>query len=230
MNELALKYLVEEQLEAIYVTNRTHGKMVEMKAIYQEITPIQYEERYSILEKVDFVISATASPHTILQYEYMPKFMKHMDMIDIGMPRDIDERINRLPNVRVYYLDDLQDIAKENSAIREALGSKAEEEIDKALIKLYEWMNRLDVEPMIHDLDSYCSDIKSCTAKFLSKKVNEVMDYKTMEFVITETIKRCMRTPIANLLEIEDEAKREAYANMMGELFKVNKAKQTERN
>lgn len=230
MNEIALKYLLEEHLNTIYVTNRTHGKALEMKAIYECITPINYEERYKILEEVDFVISATASPHTILRYEAMPRLTKRIDIMDIGMPRDVDERINQLPNAYVYHMDDLQSIAKENHTIRGVLSSKAEEKVDETVIRLLDWMERLPVEEVIKEIDAYCTDVKNYTAKFLDKKISKEVSTKTLEFIVTETVKRCMRTPIASLLSIEDIAKREEYAKVMSELFKVNRVEQPERN
>ena len=223
MNELTIKYLLEEELDTIYVTNRTHGKTLKMKEAYEGITPVNYEDRYTILEKVDFVISATASPHTILCYEEMPKLSKRVDIMDIAMPRDVDERISDLPNAYVYHIDHLKRISEENSAIREELSNRAQEKIDIAIKELLKWLERLKVEDVIQGLDAYCEGIKAHTTKFLSRKISPDIDQETLELIMTETLKRCIRTPIVKLLSTEEEAKREDYAKALSELFEMNK-------
>lgn len=223
MSELTIKYLLEEALETIYVTNRTHGKTLEMKKAYEGITPVAYENRYEILKEVDFVISATASPHTILTYEEMPKLTKRVDIMDIAMPRDVDERISDLEHAYVYHIDHLKRISEENSAIREVLSAKAQDEIDEAVAKLLKWLDQLEVEEVVQGLNAYCEEIKANTTKFLRKKLESEIEHETLEMIMTETLKRCIRTPIAKLLSTEEEAKREGYAKAISELFEIDK-------
>ena len=223
MSELTIKYLLEEALETIYVTNRTHKKALEMKKAYEGITPVAYEKRYEILKEVDFVISTTASPHTILTYEEMPKLTKRVDIMDIAMPRDVDERISDLEHAYVYHVDHLKRISEENSAIREVLSAKAQDKIDEAVAKLLKWLDQLAVEEVVQGLNAYCEEIKANTAKFLRKKLESEIEHETLEMIMTETLKRCIRTPIAKLLSTEEEAKREDYAQAISELFEIDK-------
>lgn len=222
MNELTVKYLIEEELEGIYVTNRSHGKVITFSEIYPEIIPIDYEKRYEILSDMDFVISATASPHTILTYEEMPKLHKPLDIMDIAMPRDIDARIDELPMASVYHVDHLKKISEENSAMRVLLAEKAEGYIDEAMEKLMKWIDQLEVQEVVQGLDAYCGEIKEHTIRFLSKKLKTPIEEETLELILTETLKRCIRTPIAKLMSME-KGEREGYAKVLNELFDSSK-------
>ncbi|MCG4682661.1 glutamyl-tRNA reductase, partial [Faecalibacillus intestinalis] len=71
--KLAMKHLEEEQLNHIYVTNRSYEKLKSIQEEYKNLIPIKYEDRYEVMDKVDIVISATSSPHTVLKKAEMPK-------------------------------------------------------------------------------------------------------------------------------------------------------------
>lgn len=222
MSKLTLQYLLEERLDQIYVTNRSHNKALEMKRVLKGIEVIPYEQRYEILHEVDFVISATASPHTILTYEEMPLIEKRLDIMDIAMPRDIDENIDKLPYVAVYHIDHLKEISKANTVIRETLSIKAEERIEEKILDLMKWLEQLKIEEVVQGLDRYCQDIKAHTTKLLAKKIGRSIDEEVINEIMTETLKRCIRTPIVHLMKEEDTSKREAYAKVLSELFELD--------
>ena len=223
MNELTIKYLLEEQIDRIYVTNRTHTKAVALTELYEGLYPVAYEDRYEVLPKVDVVVSATASPHVILQADEMPKLSKRLDIMDIAMPRDIDPGIDGLEHAYVYDIDALKLISKANNERRLELVARAQKEIEKALQKLMKWLEALSVEEVVQGLDAYCESIKRHTTKLLSKKIlNEEIDEEAMSLIMAEALKRCMRTPIAKLMTTENQEQRMAYAKVLSELFELN--------
>lgn len=81
---------------------------------YKNLIPIKYEDRYEVMDKVDIVISATASPHTVLKKYEMPKTSNKLIMMDIALPRDIDKNLNEFENIEVYDIDDLKKISEAN--------------------------------------------------------------------------------------------------------------------
>ena len=221
MNKLTTQYLLEEKLEHIYITNHTHKRALEFKQTIKDVQVIDYKKRYEFLKEVDFVISATASPHTILTYEKMPQLKKPLDIMDIAMPRDIDENINKIQGVQVYHIDHLKQISKTNETIRRALSQKAEFAIEERIVKLLKWLGQLNVENVVKGLEDYCQTVKTHTAKFLSKKMKSDVDKEVLETIMTEALKRCIRRPIAELMKIEEADKRSHYAQVLSELFEL---------
>ncbi len=51
ISRLSLKYLLEEELDEIYHTNRTHGRVKEIFKEFSSLKPVEYKNRYEILKK-----------------------------------------------------------------------------------------------------------------------------------------------------------------------------------
>lgn len=223
MNELTIKYLLEEAVGPIYVTNRTRSKAVALTECYEGLISIPYEQRYEMLDKVDIVISATASPHIILQNERMPDLSHPLDIMDIAMPRDIDDAINERVGIRVFDIDDLKSISEANNIRRHEIAKMAEVRIERDIKKLVKWLEALNVADVVQGLEAYCNEIKLHTSKLLSKKdIGQEIDEASMNTIMAEALKRCMRTPIAKLMTTEDAAERAHYAKVLTELFELD--------
>lgn len=71
-------------------------------------TAVSYEERYAVMEQVDAVVSATASPHytvhagSVLLLNRFPSIF-----VDLAVPRDIDPLVSDIPGVKVWDIDQL---------------------------------------------------------------------------------------------------------------------------
>ena len=73
----------------------------------------------------DIIASSTSSPNFIVTREMVAAGIKRrparpLFLIDLALPRDVDPATAQLPNVFLYNLDDLAEIAEENLAQREA--------------------------------------------------------------------------------------------------------------
>jgi glutamyl-tRNA reductase len=77
---------------------------------------------------------------------------KPMFLIDIAVPRDIDPRINELPNVYLYDVDDLQGVVEANKKEREKEAQKAEAIVDQEVQSFLSWLKTLEVTPTIRAL------------------------------------------------------------------------------
>lgn len=78
-----------------------------------------------VLAASDVVASSTSSPHTVITREITAAAMKHragrpLFLIDLALPRDIEPDCATVPNVYLYNLDDLAQIAESNLAQRQA--------------------------------------------------------------------------------------------------------------
>lgn len=78
-----------------------------------------------ILAQSDVVASSTSSPHAVITRELAAQAMKRragrpLFLIDLALPRDIEPGCTEVPNVYLYNLDDLAQIAESNLAQRQA--------------------------------------------------------------------------------------------------------------
>ncbi len=222
MSKLTMTHLEEEKVNTIYVSNRSHGKIKEIQHEYKNIVPIEYDDRYKVLNDVDIVISATASPHIVVKYENMPKIENKVYMMDIALPRDIDPRINDLENVEVYDIDNLKEIHDKNDKKRKELANIGYKMIDSSIDEFMEWVDSTQIDPTIESLNDKCLEIREDTLDYIFRKLDlDNREKKIIDKMMTSALKRLIREPIINLKQTKDKGKREEYIKLVEELFEL---------
>ncbi|MEG2651915.1 MAG: glutamyl-tRNA reductase, partial [Eubacterium sp.] len=121
MGILALRYMAAEGFHSVYMTNRTYHPGDEYRGIYKGVNVLQYDDRYTAIEEMDVVISATASPHVVLKQELMTKRKKPLMIIDMALPRDVEPAISEMPDVDLITVDDFKHIIDEKMHYREQI-------------------------------------------------------------------------------------------------------------
>ncbi len=156
MCELAVTHLVENGVAQVQVTNRTFARARALAERFQG-RAVPFEAFPYHLQEVDIVISSTGAPHFILGVEDVRSAMKArkqkpMFLIDIAVPRDIDPRVNDLPNVYLYDVDDLQGVVEANKRERAREAEKAERIVAEEVEGFLAWVRTLEVTPTIRQL------------------------------------------------------------------------------
>ncbi len=115
---------------------------------------VPYERLTTELADADVVIASTASPKFLLTPELMKgvvRTRRHRPLfiIDIAVPRDVDPRVGNMDNVFVYDVDDLQQVAEENLAVRAREAGLAERIIEDEVESFLMWRRSLELAPTI---------------------------------------------------------------------------------
>lgn len=222
MNKLTVKYLQEENLDTIYISNRSHDKVVELENKFNNIVYITYEDRYKVMNDIDIVISATSSPHTIIKYDKISKIQKEIFMMDIALPRDIDPKIKKLDNIKLYDIDDLKYIHDKNTEKRKELAQVGYNMISKKVTEFIKWLDSSNIDPVIESLNDKYLEIRENTLSYIYKKTTlSNKDKKIIDKMLTSALKRLIREPIINLKKIKDKGKQEEYIKLIEELFEL---------
>ena len=165
MGRLVAKALAEKDLKAIFVANRTFYVAVELaRDLNGEAILFSDLEKY--LANADLVISATSAPHTLLTKERLLTInmdYSNLMIVDIANPRDVSEDVAEL-GVKLFNIDDLRDIADENTQLRINEFCEAEDIIEdefnllKGSFKIMEVEGtlanlRVSMEKIRHSLD-----------------------------------------------------------------------------
>jgi glutamyl-tRNA reductase len=135
--ELVARHLVEQGIKHIIVANRTLDRAQRLAGEFngEAILLADIPEQ---LHRADLVISSTASQLPLLgkgAVESALKKRKHkpMFMLDIAVPRDIEEQVGELDDVYLYTVDDLHAVIDENKKSRVAAADQAEEIISEGV-------------------------------------------------------------------------------------------------
>jgi len=146
MTEIAIQYLMQKELEDIYVTNRTIKKSLDFTVDYPSVKCIDFSDRYKEIENIDILISCTSAPHLVIQ---KGRFLEHykgrsLCILDLAVPRDIDPLIKNIPGVDFYEIDDLQKISTNNKKTRKKVMEKGYEIIEEGIYKYLKWLNKAE--------------------------------------------------------------------------------------
>ncbi len=153
--ELTARHLRDQQLARLIIANRTPENAHRL-ATHFDGYGIGLDEIHAHIAEADIIISATGSPHTILNKAMVKKALnsrKHRPvfMVDIAVPRDIDANVADLEDVYLYTVDDLQDVIKENLKSRQQAAQQAEEIIDVQVDRFMSWLRAQDAVSTIRN-------------------------------------------------------------------------------
>lgn len=134
MGKLSARLLHEAGCR-VMVTLRTyrHGETVVPSGC--EAQP--YDRRFELLDGVDILVSATASPHYTITVEQLESVAQLPQvMVDLAIPRDIEPQVGQLEGVKLFNVDDLMDTAPLHTVPPEVT-----EILDKHQRQFYRWLN-----------------------------------------------------------------------------------------
>jgi glutamyl-tRNA reductase len=151
--ELVARALVARGVHTVFVANRHYDRAIGLAQRF-EGTAVRFEALPEQLEDVDIVVSATNSPHHIVERDGIAQVMEAREgrpllAIDLAVPRDIEPGCREVAGVSVFDIDDVQKIVERNASGREAEAKRAERIIAAELDRFERWLASLAVMPTI---------------------------------------------------------------------------------
>ncbi|MFZ5995892.1 MAG: glutamyl-tRNA reductase [Nitrospirota bacterium] len=226
MAELAARHLVNNGVTDVMVVNRTYDRGCELANEFNG-RAVRFENFLDELVHTDIIICSTGAPTYVLQKEQMQRVMKERKhrpvfIIDISVPRNIDPEINKLENIFLYDVDNLQDVVDTNINERRKEADKAEMIIAEEVEKFIRWMSSLDSVPTIVALRQKAEEIKNEELEKFKTKFPD-MDEKKMkavEYLATSIMNKLIHPPTAALKE--DCEDRDELIAMIKKLYGIN--------
>lgn len=226
--ELAAIHLHDKGIGKISIANRTLEK-AELLAnkVHGEIIP--FTQLTDHLHNFDIIISATSSPDLILTYDDVKSMMKKRKgntcvIMDIAIPRDIDNKVSELPNVFYHDIDSLKIIVDQNMRKRKSEIPKVESIILEEMTNLFSWYNALDVVPTIRTVREFFEEIRNDELNKIKHKISKE-DYEKLEDMTRRMMGRILHNPTIKLRELAESGThtQEAviHALILKELFNL---------
>jgi glutamyl-tRNA reductase len=164
MIELCAAHFAAENPAQLTVANRTleRGQALAARFCGDAMRLDEIGER---LPHYDIVVACTASPLPIVglgMVERALKARRHrpMVMVDLALPRDIEEEVGRLDDIFLYTLDDLGGIVESGMESRQAAVVEAEAIIDSRVSNFLHWMEARDAVPTIRALRDHAERMR----------------------------------------------------------------------
>ncbi len=228
MAELAVEHLMQNRSKDILVANRTFERGVALAKRFNG-NAIRFEECVDYLKIADIIISSTDSPDFVISREQVKGIMRSrrnrpIFFIDIAVPRDIDPKINRLPNTYVYDIDDLKGVIDENIEDRQKEAVKGERIVDEAVIGFRQWHESLDVVPTIVALRQKMDEIFETEINKTLQSLNHLSDGEDLAIrrMKDALIKKILHNPTLFLKGNGCHSNKSLYLDITRKLFKLD--------
>ena len=205
MSELAAKHLLSSGAANIFVTNRTPERAQELAALLQG-RAIPFERLFEYAAQSDILISSTGAPSFVIHRADGQRLLaerknRPMFLIDIAVPRDIDPEINKLDNLYLYDIDDLQQVVNANLKERLREAQRGEQIAEQELEKLLRRLKTLDVVPTIIELQSHLEQIRQQElARLQSQLISLTPEQReAVESLTRGMVNKIIHPPISHL-------------------------------
>ena len=224
--ELVARHLSENGVASIVVANRTLGRAKELAQMFGA-EAVLLSEVPAQLPGADIVISSTGSQLPILGKGAVEKALKQrkhkpMLMVDIAVPRDIEEQVGELEDVYLYSVDDLTEIVDANRQSRQDEVSKADEIISAGVENYMQRLRSLDVVDTLKAFREKSEQTRDAeVAKALKALENGNRPEQVVEQLARSLTNKLIHSPSTQMKKASAEG-REDLIDLTQQLFELN--------
>ena len=212
MSDITAKHMIASGAD-VYIMNRTKQK-AETLAEECGAKVLEYGQLDKAINEFEILFTATSSNTPIITNDIIEPCGFERYWFDLAVPRDIlyskDEKIN------LFVVDDLKEIVDENRGLREQEARKAHGIVGRSVVEFFEWLDALNVEPMIKDI--YLKAYK--TAEIESNRAID-KGYLPKEYadeakkLAEQTLKRFLHDMTTKMREVSHEPKSDSISGVM---------------
>jgi len=165
MATLIAKHLVGKGPRAVFVSNRTYTRAVELAWVLNG-KAVRFDSLIEFLSRADVVLCATSATHMILTKTHLERAMafreegNRMLIIDVSFPRNVEPDVSKVEGVELHDIDGLRGIAEENILRRKAEIRSAELIIAQELESLERHIDEMKADELLGRLYIKVNEMK----------------------------------------------------------------------
>ena len=169
MADLAARHLVRHGASQIVVANRSRRRGAKL-AEQLGVAAASLAEVPDLLARADTAITSTGSHQHLITPEMVAGRSRPLVIIDLGLPRDVDPAVGELPHVRLYNVDQLDEVIAGRQQGQEEDVRRVEAIVAEELLDWDRWHASLGVVPTISALTGWADDVRDReTARTLAR-------------------------------------------------------------
>jgi glutamyl-tRNA reductase len=222
--ELLIRYLVNHDAKKLVITNRTAKNAEKLAKIFDATTlPIAHVANH--LHEFDLVFSATASPEILINYADTLTALKQrkyrpMVMIDLSVPRDIDDKIKQIDDVFLYSVDDLQKVITANMQRRENTLEEAHRIIEAEAELLDQWIKSRQHHNLLKQYQDKIESIKQAVIDRQITANSSPDEVNKLNIIAHQVSKKLSHDHISGIRKIIESVNHE-HIQLVADLFKL---------
>ncbi|OHE03230.1 glutamyl-tRNA reductase [Sulfurimonas sp. RIFOXYB12_FULL_35_9] len=220
MSEITAKHLSSNGAD-VHIMNRTKYKAQKL-ADECGVKVLDYSELPNAVNEFEILFSATSASEPIITDEIIKQCDFDRYWFDMAVPRDINyhkgERIN------LYVIDDLKNIVDENMSLREDGARKAHGIIGRSTVEFFEWLDTLNIEPMIKEIYEKAFEAAKAESDRVIKKGYIPKEYEAQIRKMSEQVmKRFLHQMSSKMRSVSEESKSDMVTSALQFLIKKDK-------
>jgi len=210
-SELAAQALAEAGAQLRFVATRRRDRAVSLAQRFRAAS-VSFDELPEAMVSADAVVSATSSPHLLIEADGLSQVMVQREgrpilMIDLAVPRDIDAACRELPGVSLHDIDDLDAVIVRNRTVRKGEALKAEGIVEEEIQSFATWLGSLEVLPTLAALRAHATNIAEQVLAENEGRWESVSerDLDRIQAISRAIVNRLLHHPTLRIKELRDD-------------------------
>jgi glutamyl-tRNA reductase len=210
-SELAARALADAGGQLVFVATRRRDRAVSLAARFGAES-VSFDELPEALVEADVVISATSSPHLLIESRELAEVQVQRDnrpllIIDLAVPRDVDAGCTDVPGVSLHDVDDLEAVVARNRKVRQGEARRAEGIVEEEIQSFATWLGSLEVLPTLAALRNYATAVAEQVVAENDGKWESASerDLERVQAVSRAIVNRLLHHPTLRMKELRDD-------------------------
>jgi glutamyl-tRNA reductase len=208
MVELALETMRGAGLSHVRIANRTRARAEALAARFDG-TAHGLDELAALLPGADVVLSSIGGHEPVVFREMVERALRGrghrpLFVIDLGVPRNVDPRVDGVDGVYLYDVDDLGRVAAANAEERGREKARAEAIVREEAQRFDGWLAALAAVPTIRDLRDRAERIRAREVERAAARLGGADAREVLEALSKGIVNKLLHAPIARLRDQED--------------------------
>ena len=220
IGSLVVKYALGSKFNKVFIVVRNKGKVTDLKDDRVEI--LDFNEYKDVINEVDAVISCTAAPHVVIKNDYINNNGKEIMLIDLALPRDIDEALSQNERVTLLDIDTISKLDVDNKKLRNEKMNEYKFLVDEYLNEYKNWLNIREVTYYIHEMKNTGNSVIESRVKSFEHKCKDKRDIELATTLIKSTSDYYVNRAIKLLKEEKLKGRENECLNILKQIFMEN--------
>ncbi|DAB28169.1 MAG: glutamyl-tRNA reductase [Sulfurimonas sp. RIFOXYD12_FULL_33_39] len=220
MSEITAKHLISNGAD-VYIMNRTKEKAF---ALAQECgcKVLDMDELPNAVNEFEILFTATSASEPIITDAIIKPCDFERYWFDMAVPRDIN--YHKGERISLYVVDDLKNIVDENMSLREDGARKAHGIIGRSTVEFFEWLDTLNIEPMIKEIYQKAFEAARVESQRVIKNGYIPKEYEAQVHKMSEQVmKRFLHQMSSKMRSVSEESKSDMVTSALQFLIKKDK-------
>ena len=228
MGQLAGRHLVNHGVTRVMVTTRNFQRAADFAKQFKG-TPIPFETFKQEMLGADIVICSTGAPHPVITTLDMLEIVRvrqnrPLCIIDIAVPRDVEDDVRDINDVYLFNIDDLQQIVTVNLEERQKAALTAEAIVQDEVATMMGWMKTLETVPTIVALKKQADEIRQIEVDKVLARLSNLSgpERAIVEGLASSIVNKLLHRPLVTLKEEAAGANGTMYVDAARRLFSLD--------